>query len=247
MTGLGADFYGRRLVFLEYAIPLRLPTNQLAVPGRVRGQVVNETGRGVAGALVRLGPQAAITDVEGRVSFAGMPAGRYRLSLAQHASRQETVFDGDATVQVDSSRREATRFHIAVQRAGTIAGSVRVMRIARTGIGGEPDSLADAGPLADALIALVGARDTVYRTTSADGVFAFTDLATGRWSVHVMDPAPELTRWRPEAITLEIAPGETRRADFVRLPWHREVRILNGEGAAAPLEVVPNEDRRMQR
>ena len=247
MSGASAAYYGRRLMYLEYSMPLHLPTDQVPVAGRVRGQVVNETGMGIAGALVRLGPQAGITDDRGMVTFAGVPAGQYRLSLAQQASRRETVFNGDATVQVDASRRSATPFRIAVERAATITGTVREMRVARTGIGSAPDSLADAGPLAGALVALMGARDTIYRTTNAAGVYDFTDVASGRWTVRVADDEPELTQWKPQAVDLQVTPGQTSRAEFVRVPRHREVRILNGDGEAAKVETVPSEDRRRQR
>jgi len=248
MSGMGAQIFGSRLVFLEYAMPLQLPTNELRAPGRVRGQVLNaQTGRGVAGALVRLGPQAALTDDHGVVSFAGIPAGQYRLSLAPQATSLETVLSGEPTVQVDSGRRDAAAFRVAVQRAGVVSGSVRAMRVAKTGLGGEPDSLADAGALEGALVALAGERDTIYRTTNAKGEFQFTDVVSGRWTVQVVEPAPELTQWAPKVVELTLAPGESVHAAFRRVPRHREVHILNGDQMTAPMETVPNEDHRRQR
>ncbi|MEO8337496.1 MAG: hypothetical protein ABI664_21145, partial [bacterium] len=156
------DGRGRQVAFAEYSTPLQMPTGRARSAGRVRGRVVDqETGQGVSGTLVRLGPQAAITDDEGRVAFAGLPAGQYRLSIAQQRTQTPTVFTGDATVIVDSTRRVPTTFALAVQRAGIVEGSVRQMAVARTNLQNAPDSLADAGPLGAITLALIGVRDTV--------------------------------------------------------------------------------------
>ena len=125
---------GREVAFIEYAMPLQMPVGRARTAGRVRGRVLDqETGRGVAGTLVRLGPQAAITDDDGRVAFAGLPAGEYRLSIAQQASQAPTVFTGDPTVRIDSARFAPTTFAVAVERAGVVTGTVRQMAVARTG------------------------------------------------------------------------------------------------------------------
>jgi hypothetical protein len=248
MSGLGATMFGSRVVFLEYMMPLRLPTDEIRSVGRVRGQVVNaETGRGVAGALVRLGPQAAITDDRGRVAFAGVPAGEYRLSLARQSTGRDTSVAGDVTVRVDSGRTQASTFTVSVKRSGAIGGTVRTMAVARTGIGAQPDSLADDGPLEGAMVALVGARDTLYRPTDAAGRFEFTDVVGGSWTVQVVDPAPPLSRWSPQSVPVTLAPGERAQVEFRRVPRKVDVRIINDERQEGPIEIVPNEDRRRQK
>ncbi|MEO8560636.1 MAG: hypothetical protein ABI601_01085 [bacterium] len=248
MSGLGAAMFGSRIVFLEYAMPLRLPTDEIRSTGRVRGQVVNEeTGRGVAGALVRLGPQAAITDERGRVAFAGVPAGEYRLSLSRQTPTRDIARAGDVTVRVDSGVTQASTFTVAVKRAGTIAGSVREMTVARTGIGAEADSLADGGALEGTMVALIGARDTLYRPTDAAGRFEFTDVVGGSWTLQIADPAPPLARWTPRSIPVTLAPGERAQVEFRRVPRKVDVRIINGDRQEGPIENVPNEDRRRQK
>lgn len=248
MSGLGAALFGSRVVFLEYAMPLRLPTDQIRTTGRVRGQVLNEeTGRGVAGALVRLGPQAAITDERGQVAFAGVPAGEYRLSLARQSAGRDAGFAGDVLVRVDSGRTQASTFMVAMKRPGTISGSVRAMTVARTGIGAEPDSLADGGPLEGTMVALIGARDTIYRPADAAGRFEFTDVVGGSWTVQVVDAPPPLSRWTPQLVPITLAPGARAQIDFRRVPRKVDVRIINEDERQGPIESVPNEDRRRQR
>lgn len=231
----GRDFtdaaLGQKLAYLEYSMPLQVPVGPAREAGRVRGRVVDQqTGQGVAGALVRLGPQAAITDGEGRVAFAGLPAGSYRVALAQQLASGSTLFTGNPVVVVDESRRTPSRFDVAVEPAGSITGSVRQVIIARTGMGGSPDSLADGGPLEGVSVALAGARDTVYRTTDASGVFTFTDVPSGSWTLIVMAETPAQTQWEQDRIPVVMQAGEHRTVGFRLVPKRRKVKIVAGDG-----------------
>jgi hypothetical protein len=218
---------GREVAFIEYAMPLQMPIGRARSIGRVRGRVVDqETGRGVAGTLVRLGPKAAITDADGRVAFAGLPAGEYRLAIAQQTSQSATVFTGDPTVRVDSANRSPTTFALAVERAGMVIGSVRQMVVARTGIESASDSLADAGPLNEVSLALVGVRDTVFATTDAAGAYRFAEVASGSYVLKVMTEAHAGTRWEPAEIEVTVKPAVTRQVAFRSVPRRRAVQMI---------------------
>lgn len=237
----GRDFIdaaaGQKLAYLEYSMPLRVPVGPSREPGRVQGRVVDrQTGRGVSGALVRLGPQAAITDADGHVAFAGMPAGAYQLSLAQQLASGSTVFTGNPNVTIDSARRDPVKFSVAVEPAGTIGGSVRRMVLARTGVGASTDSLADGGPLEGITVALAGARDTLYRTTDANGTFTFTDVPSGTWTVIVMGDAPSEMRWELEQIPVVTSAGGQKHVTFRLVPRPRRVRIVAGDGIDEKLQ-----------
>jgi hypothetical protein len=222
---------GQRLAYLEYSTPLQLPIGPSREPGRVQGRVVDQqTGRGIGGALVRLGPQAAITDDDGRVSFAGLPAGSYRVALAQQMASGATVFNGNPNVRVDSGARRPATFNVAVEPAGRIAGSIRRLVVARTGIGSEPDSLADGGPVEGVTVLLIGARDTLYRTTDASGQYVFTDVPSGSWTVVVQGELSPQTQWEHERVTTELKAGAALVVDFRLVPRRRRVKIVGGDG-----------------
>ncbi|MEP6999957.1 MAG: hypothetical protein ABI969_05735 [bacterium] len=226
LTGNAYDAREREVAFIEYTMPVQMPIGRVRSAGRVRGRVVDqETGLGVAGTLVRLGPQAAITDAEGNVAFAGLPAGEYRLSLAQRTS-QTSVFTGDPTVRVDSTRRTPTTFALAVERAGLVIGSVRQMAVARTGIETTQDSLADAGPLNDVSLALIGVRDTLYATTDATGAYRFTEVASGSYVLKVMSESRTGARWEPAEIEVTVKPAVTRQVAFRSVPRRRAVQMI---------------------
>jgi hypothetical protein len=224
-------FLGQRLAYLEYSTPLQLPIGPSRAPGRVRGRVVDQqSGRGIGGALVRLGPQAAITDDDGRVAFAGLPAGAYRVALAQQLASGATVFNGNPNVKVDSGARRPATFSVAVEPAGQIAGIIRRLVVARTGIGSAPDSLADGGPVEGVTVLLIGGRDTLYRTTDATGRYLFTDVPSGAWTIMVQGDPPSQTQWERERVSTELKPGGALEVDFRLVPRRRKVRMVSGDG-----------------
>ena len=227
------------VAYLEYGIPLRLPVSRLRTPGRVYGRVVDATsGKGVANALVRLGPQVAITDGSGEVAFGGVPGGEHRLSMSQETSFADAVFVGDPTLHVDSTRTQPTTFRLAIARSARVDVMVRRFTTARTGVAGAPDSLADAGPLANAMLMLVSGRDTLYRTTRDDGRSAFTDVPPGTWTISIRGDAPAFHRFDPDRVELQLAPGETHRMEFRLVPRRREVQII-GDGQELRSEQAP--------
>jgi hypothetical protein len=229
----------RQAAYAEFSTPLQMPTGRTRSVGRVRGRVVDqETGRGIAGTLVRLGPQAAITDDEGRVAFAGLPAGQYRLSIAQQRTQTPTVFTGDSKIIIDSTRRVPTTFALAVQRAGSIDGSVRQTLVARTGLQNAPDSLADAGPLSAITLALIGVRDTVYASTDENGAFQFPEVAGGSWVLKVATEAGVGLRWEPAEIEVSVEPGAKRTIAFRQIPRRRAVQMMGGDVIVVPPKLL---------
>lgn len=221
---------GQRLAYLEYSTPLQLPIGPSREPGRVHGRVMDQqTGRGISGELVRLGPQAAITDDDGRVNFAGLPAGSYRVALARQLAGGATVFSGNPNVRVDSGAHSPATFNVAVEPAGRISGIIRRLVVARTGMGSEPDSLADGGPIEGVTVLLIGARDTLYRVTDVNGRYQFTDVPGGTWTIMVQGELSPQTQWEHERVTTELKVGGALVVDFRLVPRRRKVKIIGGD------------------
>lgn len=237
LTHSEREVRGRQTAFVEYAMPLQMPVGRSRSIGRVRGRVVDqETGRGVAGTLVRLGPQAAITDAEGHVAFAGLEAGEHRLTLAQQA-HSATVFTGNSTITVDSARRVPTTFSLAIERPGVVLGNVRLMSVARTSLETTADSLTDAGPMNAISLALVGVRDTLYAASDVNGAFSFNEVPSGTWTLRVTSEARPNTRWEPADFTITVRPAGTQEVVVRSLPRRRAVQMNSGEVLTArPLQ-----------
>jgi hypothetical protein len=224
----------RSVAYLQYGMPLQLPISRLRTPGRVYGRVIDaSTGRGVSGALVRLGPQVAITDNRGQVAFGGVPGGEHRLSMAQEASFADAVFVGDPTIMVDSARTQPTRFQLAVAQSARLDVAIRRFAALST-TGTTQDSLVDAGPLANTTLVLASGHDTLYRATNDQGTASFTDVPPGTWVITMRGDAPPFHRFDPDRVELTLAPGETRALTMRLLPRKRDVQMIG-----APRELKP--------
>lgn len=215
------------VLYLEYGMPFRIPVSPLRTPGRVTGRVVDAvSGRGVSGALVRLGPQVAITDRAGEVSFGDVPGGQHRLSMSQETSFADAVFVGDPTLVVDSTRVTPTRFALSIARSARLDVDVRRFVQARTAVAGVADSLTEAGMVSSATLVLASERDTLYRTTGENGRAVFTDIPPGTWALSVRGDLPAFTRFDPDRVEVTLAPGETKAVGFRLIPRRREVQII---------------------
>ena len=226
-TVLGTS--SEKLAYLEYSLPIGVPTGHTHRPGRANGTVIDEeSGRGVPGVLVRLGPHAGVTDHDGRVSFAGLPPGEYRASLASEASISNATYVGNPVVKIDSLRREAPAFQLALSRASKIRGIVRQFVAVRTALGAVSDSLEYSGPVEGIAITLVGVSDTLFRTSASDGTFLFDELPAGRWTVLVESAVAPLFRIERPQISVTTRPGQESLVVIRILPRQKPVKIIAG-------------------
>jgi hypothetical protein len=226
-TVLGTS--SEKLAYLEYSLPIGIPTGRAHPPGRANGTVIDgESGRGVPGVLVRLGPRAGVTDRDGRVSFAGLPPGEYRASLASEASISNATYAGNPVVKIDSVRREAPAFQLALSRASKIRGIVRQFVAVRTAFGAVTDSLEYSGPVEGIAIALVGASDTLSRTSALDGTFLFDELPAGQWTVLVESVVAPLFRIEHLRVSVTTRPGQESLVEIRILPKQKAVKIIAG-------------------
>ena len=235
----------QNVAYLEYGMPLRLPVSRLRTPGRVTGRVVDAVSQqGVPGALVRLGPQVAITDEKGNVAFAGVPGGEHRVSMSQEASFAHAVLMGNPVLIVDSTRAEPTRFELSIARGARVAVRVRRYSTAQTSISGGADSLIDAGAVPNAVLTLTGARDTLYANADAAGRATFGDVPPGTWTLSVRGDAPVFHRFDPDRLEMTLAPGEAREIDVRLVPRRREIRIIGADQELRPTQGEPKRDPR---
>ena len=235
----------QRIGYLEYGMPLHIPIGRRKSPGTVTGRIIDgESGDGVAGALVRLGSAAGITDDDGRVSFVGLPMGDYRVAVAQHGGGSDAVLSGEPNISIDSGHPRPAPFRVVVSRPASLTGTVRQKTRVNTPLKGGQDSLQDSGGLENVSIALIGQHDTLYRTTDAEGKFSFADIPGGVWTVVVMSDPPSECYYLHNTITLPLAAAQSAVADFWVLPRRREIRML--DVPSSPLEPLSNQRHQRQ-
>jgi len=218
-------------VYVEYRTPLRLPVTRAPQRGRVIGRVMHsDDGTPVAGALVRLGTYAAITDRDGRVEFSSVEAASYRVALEAKGDAAGAMLTGDVVVRVPDAATAPTAFSLAVTRGAQVAATVRTL--ARAGsVGAAADSLVDAGAATGFLVRLESARDTLYQTSDDQGRVNFGRVTPGTYTVAIRaSDAPANAKFDRELVQIAVAAGEKQMVDFRLLPQQRTIKILESHG-----------------
>jgi hypothetical protein len=220
-------------VFMEVRTPLRLPTARLNVGGRARAQVVDaESGRGVEGALVRMGEVAALTDKNGVASFKGLPGGEYHAVVEGGVAAGQIVEGGN--VSVDSTSRETAEFKLNVTRGARVQARLRRLEKGTQGGGSGPsaptDSMVDVGAVQGAVLALISSRDTIWQSADDRGRVDFGTIAPGHYTVKVVaGDVPEFTMFEKKEFELDVKAGEQRDIDFRLIPQIRTLQFIGEE------------------
>ncbi|HEX6751306.1 MAG TPA: carboxypeptidase regulatory-like domain-containing protein [Longimicrobium sp.] len=212
---------GRRrpLVYLDYAIPLRLPVGRAGGTGTVSGRVVDqETGAPIADALVRVGDRAVATDGRGRWAIAGLAPGGYTVEIDPVSVGVGRVAVRPDALKVDVAGGRERAVEVGVSRAARIEGRIAVA-----------DPEAGDGGVGGAVVELRRGSDRRRRVTDAGGRFLFTDLAPGEWTVAVVSadlPPNHALERDAAAVTLEA--GATAAVELRAVPRRREMVIVSG-------------------
>jgi hypothetical protein len=228
------------LLFLELRAPLRIPTAFRHSTGIARGKILDEeTGLGVGGALVRLGPEAAVSDKDGQVTFASLAPGVYHATVDGAAGSREVdaLLTRDVAVEVPRESRTPVEFSLSLARGGEVRVGVRQFDFATTIARAASDSLVDGGGFANAMIALVGARDTIYQVTNQDGVADFRDIPVGHWLVKVLAGSlPTAQAVEQDERWVKIEAGQRATVGFRVVPKRRAIQLMD---SPAPVIAKP--------
>ncbi len=219
-------------VFLEVRTPLHVPTRRMVIGGRARAQVLDaETGKGLAGAVVRMGDYAAITDKNGEASFSGIRAGKYNALVEGGITAGQLVSGGSAISVVES--RTPVAFTLSVARGAHVSAIIHRYEAVSLSGGAGPrvtDSLVDVGAVSQALVSLASSHDTLWQTSDDRGRIDFGSLAPGHYVMSVVSgDLPEFTAYERRHIDLDVVSGEEREVELRVLPQQRAVQFIGSE------------------
>jgi hypothetical protein len=216
--------------YLEVRTPLHIPTRRMIMSGRARAQVVDaETGKGVAGAMVRMGELSAITDKNGSAIFSGLHAGQYNAVVEGGLTAGQLVSGGTAITVPES--RAPVAFTLSLARGAHVAATIHRYEAVSFGAGPRvADSLIDVGAVSQAVVSLASQHDTLWQTSDDRGRIDFGSLAPGHYTMSVVgDNLPEFTAFEYKHIDIDVTAGEQREVELRVLPQQRSVQFIGNE------------------
>jgi hypothetical protein len=228
-----------RATYLEFRTPLRVPVGPAHSAGRAEGIIVDaNTGKPVVGALVRIAEQAEVTDKNGRVTFTGLQPARDRVSIDATGAAAGALLVGDAFVEITANAKTPAKFSLAIARGGSVRALVSRLDAAGGSLAPNADSLVTVGMEPNVLVALVGARDTMYQASDDRGRVDFGAVAPGKWAMIVMPgDLPDHHVFEAGRIELDVQPGARNDVALRLVPQRRTVTFVGHETAlqAKPL------------
>jgi hypothetical protein len=214
-------------VFLEVKTGLRVPTAPIKAIGRARAYVVDaESGLGVAGALIRLGGQAAVTDANGVATFRNLTPGEHR-AVVDGSAVAGRVITNNSTVRISATSRAPAEFRVNLARGVRLAVRLRRFEKSSSAIANGGDTLTEVGAMGQVVVALVSNRDTVWQTSDDRGRVDFNGLAPGQYTIALPRfEAPEFMALSQKEFTVDVTGGEQRQVDFKLVPQVRAVEFV---------------------
>ncbi|HET7463949.1 MAG TPA: carboxypeptidase regulatory-like domain-containing protein [Longimicrobium sp.] len=212
---------GRRrpLVYLDYAVPLRVPTGRDRASGGVSGRVVDqETGRPVPDVLVRVGDRAVVTDGNGRWAVVGLPPGGYTVEIDPVSAGVGRVVVRPDALKVQVAGGETHAVEVGVSRSARVSGRLIVT---------DPEEEEDG--IGGVVVELRSGTERRRRMTDAHGAFLFSDLPPGDWTVTVAgDGLPAHHALDHETTAVALEPGGETELTLRAVPRQRALRIVAG-------------------
>ncbi len=221
---------------LEYRMPFGLPVRPRSDVGTVRGRVLdNQDGEPVAGLVVKLGREIAVSDQEGRFSFPALAVGTYSLTVDYRRTGLDKVVLSKLPLEIRVTPGQSMSIDLAVDRSSAVVGAV-VLEDAQPSAGdGTPSAVATVQPgvavgqgLNSVVVELRGDDEVHRRLTGRGGRFEFTGLRPGVYELGVLpDGLPAGAVVAGGARRLVLRPAAEEEVTITAKPRLRVIRMID--------------------
>lgn len=221
----------------DYTVPFGLPVGGSDASGTVRARVVDrETGRPLAGMLLRVGDRVRFTDADGAAAFDGLTEATQYVEVDRETLGADRVVVPAAVLGVTVHAGETKAVELGVARGAAIHGRLRRLDAAPSDRLGAPPALADSGTIVGTVLQLSNGSDSVRTVVDGWGAFGFGLVAPGRWVLSVVQAdLPRYHRFEEDRVVLDLAPAEARDVLLRVTPSAPTIQMI----AQAELTVEP--------
>lgn len=221
---------------LTYSVPFELPVSRVPASASVTGRVYRVgTDEAMPGVLLRLNGLAAVTDGEGSFVFNLAEPGTRYLQVDSRSIPAGLIPDRPMPVAVEAAAGSKTSLSIGLVEGCTVRGTVAVYGFPE-GVQGLAAGAADGtqpervlvGGLGSVIVELSGADGFRRKLTGPDGVFAFTEVRPGSYTLQVIGGRiPAYHTVEEPSRQIDLAPGETQGFEIRVLQDRRTVKMLS--------------------
>ncbi len=163
--------------------------------------VVEAEGEPLAGVAVEIsgtGEHRAATDSDGMYAFADLLPGGYTVTISGYDADRVSFSEESMDVEAAANAVVKADFSGTFLRGASISGHV----------------LADGQPVQGAVVELDGPEDAASTRTDADGMYVFSGLLPGTWTVSISGYDAESYEFAATSREVTLDPGERGTVDF---------------------------------
>jgi predicted porin len=209
-------------VMVTFTRPLGMPVSRKTSVGSVSGRLAVE-GQPIPRAIVRAGEDYAVTDLDGKFTFASIKPGTHELQVVNDSLKPEVVMAASSPIKVNVLGAQTTPITLQATRAAAL--KVRVQKFAFD----RGEKLVSAGGYAAALIEVSREGEKgIVEQTDRTGFAAFERLALGRWKLRVLEEnlPPNHIIEDPDR-EIDLKSGQTTEIMVRVLPVKRKLLIID--------------------
>ncbi len=208
---------------IKYVHTFNIPISKKKNIGKLVGRIMNENGRNIAGIILSIGSDQAVTDKNGNYVFPILAAGDCYMTIDNSKAGVFSIPEIPGPYKIDILPGKSSRFDIKLMQAANITGEIVTIK----DVSSEDHTYADIKDQMGKLLVEAKNGNEIYRVfTKEDGHFSFEGLRPGQWSVKVYDDGiPAEYELVTGTFIVELGSGQTQQVEVKIKEIRRRIKF----------------------
>ncbi|MEA1987181.1 MAG: hypothetical protein U9N76_06810 [Candidatus Marinimicrobia bacterium] len=221
---------------VDYSLPINVPIHKKKNVGEMYGQIVNaKTGKPIENIIISINGASTVTDKKGIYKFKYLSIGQYFFNI-------NTINIGENLIPINYSypkiikivNGERKRLDIKLTKALSFSGKVVVYKEVERGaltVSNKAEYRVDY-PLSNSIVELKRGGELKKVITNHNGVFKFTELVSGEWTLSVREndiPKGYYSNKKHYSIDVQ-SQNKSKIFEIKVLPKSRKINIIEDGG-----------------